>query len=172
GFIGLPHLEFLPEWTKELGHTLAHWLDASVTGEWYAPGQAGATAIAGHLSDGRIVLLMLIALLVGVAGILGAYLFYGRGPSRTVNSLVEGPFAGAYRASQHKLWFDEVYDAILVRPFKVTARGLLEVVDRFVIDTVAVNGSAFAIGIFGRISRWFQNGNVQRYPVGGVVGGA
>src|SRR5262249_32288147 len=90
GFIGLPHLEFLPEWTKELGHTLAHWLDASVTGEWYAPGQAGATAIAGHLSDGRIVLLMLIALLVGVAGILGAYLFYGRGPSRTVNSLVEG----------------------------------------------------------------------------------
>jgi hypothetical protein len=59
-----------------------------------------------------------------------------------------------------------------VRPFKVVARGLLEVVDRFVIDTVAVNGSAFVVGIFGRISRWFQNGNVQRYLVGVVVGGA
>jgi hypothetical protein len=59
-----------------------------------------------------------------------------------------------------------------VRPFKVAARGLFEIVDRFVIDTVAVNGAAFVIGIFGRMSRWFQNGNVQRYLVGVVVGGA
>jgi len=47
-----------------------------------------------------------------------------------------------------------------------------EIADRFVIDTVAVNGAAFVIGIFGRVSRWFQNGNVQRYLVGVVVGGA
>jgi hypothetical protein len=59
-----------------------------------------------------------------------------------------------------------------VRPFKVVARGLFEIVDRFVVDTVAVNGSAFVIGITGRISRWFQNGNVQRYLVGVVIGGA
>jgi len=59
-----------------------------------------------------------------------------------------------------------------VRPFKVVARGLFEIADRFVIDTVAVNGAAFVIGIFGRVSRWFQNGNVQRYLVGVVVGGA
>src|SRR5678815_37281 len=95
-----------------------------------------------------------------------------RDRSRTVAALVEGPLASTYNASLHKLWFDEVYDAILVRPFKTVARGLLEVVDRFVIDTVAVNGAAFVIGIFGRISRWFQNGNVQRYLVGVVVGGA
>ena len=62
--------------------------------------------------------------------------------------------------------------AAIVRPFKVVARGLFEIVDRFVVDTVAVNGSAFVVGIFGRVSRWFQNGNVQRYLVGVVVGGA
>jgi hypothetical protein len=129
-------------------------------------------AIAGHASAGQTLVLMVVALVVGLAGIAGAYLFYGRGPSKTVDRLVDGPLAGVYRASKHKLWFDEVYDAILVRPFKVVARGLLEIVDRFVIDTVAVNGAAFVIGIFGRISRWFQNGNVQRYLVGVVVGGA
>jgi hypothetical protein len=170
GFIGLPHVEHpaLPAFT----HALAHWLEPSVTADWYASGQSGGASIAGHVSDGTTLLLMIVALLVGLAGISGAYLFYGRGPSRTVNTLTEGRLAGLYNASWHKLWFDEVYDAILVRPFKVLASGLFEVVDRFVIDTVAVNGAAFVIGIFGRISRWFQNGNVQRYLVGVVVGGA
>jgi NADH-quinone oxidoreductase subunit L len=170
GFIGLPHFEdvHLPSFT----HALASWLEPSVTTEWYASGLPGAQPIAGHSSNATIFILMGVALMVGVAGIAGAYLFYGRGPSRTVNTLVEGPLAGVYEASKHKLWFDEIYDAILVRPFKVVARGLFEVADRFVIDTVAVNGSAFVVGIFGRISRWFQNGNVQRYLVGVVLGGA
>jgi NADH-quinone oxidoreductase subunit L len=170
GFIGLPHVEHpeLPGFT----HALAHWLEPSVTPDWYASGLPGVQPIAGHLSDGATFALMGVALLVGIAGIAGAYLFYGRGPSKTVASLVAGPLAGVYSASKHKLWFDEVYDAILVRPFKILARGLFEIADRFVIDTVVVNGSAFVIGIFGRISRWFQNGNVQRYLVGVVVGGA
>jgi hypothetical protein len=170
GFIGLPHVEHpeLPGFT----HALARWLEPSVTAEWYRSGLPGVQHIAGHMSDATTFLLMGVALVVGVAGIAGAYLFYGHGPSKTVAALVDHRLAGVYSASKHKLWFDEVYDAILVRPFKVVARGLFEIADRFVIDTVAVNGSAFVIGIFGRISRWFQNGNVQRYLVGVVVGGA
>ncbi|HEU4733815.1 MAG TPA: hypothetical protein VFT22_38245, partial [Kofleriaceae bacterium] len=127
---------------------------------------------AGHVTDATTFGLMGTALVVALAGISLAYVLYRRGPSKTVAALVEGPLAGVYNASSHKLWFDEVYDAIIVRPFKVVARGLFEIADRFVIDTVAVNGSAFVVGIFGRISRWFQNGNVQRYLVGVVVGGA
>jgi hypothetical protein len=125
-------------------------------------------------SDATTIALMVVALGVGVIGIGMAWMFYGRGPSPAVARLVDGhgALAGAYEASKHKLWFDEAYDAILVRPFKIAARGLFEIADRFVIDTVAVNGAAFAIGIVGRISRWFQNGNVQRYLVGVVVGGA
>jgi NADH-quinone oxidoreductase subunit L len=167
GFIGLPHFEHL-----NLPHPLAHWLEPSVTADWYASGLPGVQAIAGHASDATTVLLMGVALAVGVAGIAGAWLFYGHGPSKTVATLVQGPLSSVYEASKHKLWFDEVYDAILVRPFKIAARGLFEIADRFVIDTVAVNGSAFVIGIFGRMSRWFQNGNVQRYLTGVVVGGA
>jgi NADH-quinone oxidoreductase subunit L len=170
GFIGLPHFEHvkLPAFT----HALAHWLEPSVTSEWYASGLPGVQRIAGHGSDATTFLLMGVALLVGIAGIAGAYLFYGRGPSQTVATLVDGPLAGVYEASKHKLWFDEAYDAIIVRPFKVVARGLFEIADRFVIDTVAINGTAFVIGILGRISRWFQNGNVQRYLAGVAVGGA
>jgi NADH-quinone oxidoreductase subunit L len=168
GLVGLPHFEHL-----HLPHILADWLEPSLTSHWNDPLSSPPNPpIEGHASDATTAVLMLIALLVGASGIVGAYLFYGRGPSKTVATLVEGGLGPIYNASKHKLWFDEIYDAIIVRPFKVLARGLFEVVDRFVIDTVAVNGAAFVVGIFGRVSRWFQNGNVQRYLVGVVVGGA
>jgi hypothetical protein len=125
-----------------------------------------------HATDSTTFALMGAALMIGLLGITLAYSMYGRGPSKTVDRLTAGPLAGAYNASKHKLWFDEIYDVIFVRPFKVIARGLYEVADRFVIDTVAVNGAAFVIGLFSRVSRWFQNGQVQRYLAGLVVGAA
>jgi NADH-quinone oxidoreductase subunit L len=171
GFLGLPHVEAFHHLPKVF-HGLAEWLEPSVTHTWYMPNMAQAPEIAGHAADSTVFVLMGVALLIGVIGIAAAYVLYGRGPTPTVERLVEGPLAGAYNASKHKLWFDEVYDAIIVRPFKVLARGLFEVVDRFVIDTVAVNGVAFVVGLFGRVSRWIQNGNVQRYVAGLAVGAA
>ena len=176
GFIGLPHLTgtHLPGFT----HALASWLEPSVVSTWYNPSADGTAAIQeihGHVSDGMTFGLMGIALAIGALGLGLAWLMYGaggKGPSPTVERLVAGPLAGAYRASKAKLWFDEIYDAVFVRPFKVVARGLYEVVDRFIIDTIAVNGSAVVVGLFGRISRWFQNGQVQRYLAGVVLGAA
>jgi len=173
GLIGFPHLTSikLPSFT----HALASWLAPSVTPTWWNPGVDGVNAgelIAGHSSDATIVVLGLTAFGVGILGIVLAWSFYGRGPSSTVNRLVDGPLAGAYEASKAKLWFDEIYDALIVRPFKVVASGLYTVVDKLIIDTIAVNGTAVVIGLFSRISRWFQNGQVQRYLAGLVVGAA
>jgi NADH-quinone oxidoreductase subunit L len=170
GFIGLPHLEKLH--VPSFMHGLSSWLAPSVTPNWYMPKVAEAMPIAGHTTDVTTLVLMGVALMIGVVGIAIAYRLYGRGPSPTVDKLVDGKLHGVYEASKHKLWFDEIYDFIIVRPFKVVARGLFEVVDRFIIDTVAVNGSAFVVGLFGRLSRWFQNGQVQRYLAGVVIGAA
>jgi NADH-quinone oxidoreductase subunit L len=171
GFLGLPHLEALHH-IPNIFHGLSSWLEPSVAQTWLDPKVAEVQHIAGHGSDGTIFVLMAVALSIGVLGIGIAYVLYGRGPSPTVERLVEGPLASAYNASKHKLWFDEIYDTIIVRPFRTLARGLYEVVDRFVIDTVAVNGTAFVVGLFGRVSRWVQNGNVQRYVSGLAVGAA
>ncbi|HEY5949439.1 MAG TPA: NADH-quinone oxidoreductase subunit L, partial [Kofleriaceae bacterium] len=168
GFIGLPHLTGLH--VPSIMHGLAMWLEPSVTPTWYMPNVAEPMHIAGHATDATTLGLMGAALMIGVVGIAGAYFFYGRGPSKKVDELVDGPLHGAYEASKHKLWFDEIYDVIIVRPFRAVARGLYEIVDRFIIDTVAVNGVAFVVGLFGRVSRWVQNGSVQRYLVGVVVG--
>jgi len=170
GFFGLPHLTGVK--LPSITHGLATWLEPSITPNWYMPNAPQPMPIAGHASDATTIGLMGIALVVALVGIGIAWMLYGRGPSKTVERLVEGPLHGAYEASKAKLWFDEIYDATIVRPFKTLARGLYEVVDRFVIDTVAVNGTAFVIGLFGRLSRWIQNGQVQRYLAGVVVGAA
>jgi NADH-quinone oxidoreductase subunit L len=169
GFMGLPHLTSFH--VPETFHSLSRWLEPSVTHTWYISATEHPE-IVSEGSDATTIALMVVALGVGVLGIGIAWMFYGRGPSPSVARLVDGPLAGAYEASKHKLWFDEIYDVIIVRPFKAVARGLFEIVDRFVIDTVAVNGSAFVVGLFGRLSRWFQNGQVQRYLAGVIIGAA
>jgi NADH-quinone oxidoreductase subunit L len=170
GFIGVPHLEGLH--VPSAMHSLSNWLAASTASVWYTPGAASGTPIHTELADTTTLGLMVGALAVGGLGIGIAWMFYGRGPSRSLDTLVEGRLAGAYNASKHKLWFDEVYDAIFVRPFRAVARGLYEIVDRFIIDTVAVSGVAFVVGLFGRLSRWVQNGQVQRYLAGVALGAA
>jgi len=129
---------------------------------------------ASHPSDGRVLGLMAIASVIGLLGIFLAWTLYGRGPSKRVDrwTATGGPLHGAYEASKHKLWVDEGYDLAIVRPFKAIARGAFEILDRFVIDTVVVNGSALVMSMFSRIARWVQNGQVQRYLLGVLVGAA
>ncbi|MBA2542837.1 MAG: NADH-quinone oxidoreductase subunit L [Deltaproteobacteria bacterium] len=167
GFIGMPHFK----WVPSFGHALESWVSRSVVSNFYDP-STNSPEIAGHASDSTTWILLLVASAVGILGIGLAYALYGKGPSKTVDNLVEGPLQPAYEASKNKLWVDEIYESTIIRPFRVVARGLFEIVDRFVIDTVAVTGVAFVVGLFSRISRWFQNGQVQRYLSGLVVGAA
>jgi NADH-quinone oxidoreductase subunit L len=166
GFLGIPHAL-----SSVLGHgptdLLGRWLEPSITKNWYE-----GSAIVGQHSLGSVLGLMGAATAFGLLGIGGAWLLYGRGPSPHVARWVAGPLAIAYDLSKNKLYVDEIYDAIIVRPYRVVAKGTLEIVDRLMIDTVMVNGSALVVSMFSRITRWVQNGQVQRYLVGVVVGGA
>ncbi|HEY1558977.1 MAG TPA: NADH-quinone oxidoreductase subunit L [Kofleriaceae bacterium] len=169
GFLGLPHLAgvHLPG----AFHALASWLEPSVAPDFFMGQGTPGLPIHGEVHDVATLLLMGGALMIGGIGIAIAWMFYGRGPSPSLPRIAN-ELGVVYEASKHKLWFDEIYDALIVRPFKVVARGLYEIADRFIIDTVAVNGAAFVVGLFGRLSRWIQNGQVQRYLVGLVIGAA
>jgi NADH-quinone oxidoreductase subunit L len=178
GFIGVPHvfphanvMTFFPEW---LSHSVKPMWTHAVTD----PATGAVTtlpSVTPHLSASLEWGLMAAATAVGLLGIGLAYLLYGRpgGPSPWVERFTaDEPGRGLYEASKNKLWVDELYDLILVRPFRALARGTFEIMDRFMIDTVVVNGSAFVVATFSRIARWFQNGQVQRYLVGVLVGAA
>src|SRR5205085_10838167 len=101
-------------------HALASWLEPSVVSTWYNPAADGtltAQPIHGHVSDTMTFVLMGIALGVGALGIGLAWALYGAPgkPSKTVEDLVDGPLRPAYEASKAKLWFDEIYEATIVK---------------------------------------------------------
>src|SRR5205823_6941067 len=79
----------------------------------------------------------------------------------TVLGRAARPLAAAF-------WVDQLYDAALVRPSRVMARAVL-VADHRGVDAAAV-GSGSATGLLGAALRRAQNGNVQSYASGLVVG--
>jgi NADH-quinone oxidoreductase subunit L len=67
------------------------------------------------------------------------------------------------RFAQNKFFVDELYELLFIDRTKGMAKGLYRYVDAFLVDRVAVHGTAQTVSFFGRVLRWFQNGNVQAY---------
>jgi NADH-quinone oxidoreductase subunit L len=167
GFLGIPHLSFVPH---ALQNVFGQWLDASLVD--FSRATVAGTIDEAHFSDTALMGLMGIALVAGIAGIAMAAGLYRRGPSSAVDRFTMGPGAELYRLVKNKFFVDEIYDRIIVRPFRAISQAVFEVIDRFLIDWVIVEGSAFVVDMVGRVVRWFQNGQVQRYMVALVVGAA
>jgi NADH-quinone oxidoreductase subunit L len=99
---------------------------------------------------------------IAAAGTLVAVVMYRRAfegaPTRLALALPR-----TYRFTLDKFRVDELYDAVVLRPIKWLAWALWRVVDVFLIDGLFVNGAARTAGVFGRLIRVAQNGDVQRY---------
>jgi NADH-quinone oxidoreductase subunit L len=68
----------------------------------------------------------------------------------------------------HAFWIDEIYDRLLVRPTHALARAVLAV-DRRGIDAAVVGTATATRGLGGGLRR-VQNGNIQTYASGLVIG--
>ncbi len=70
----------------------------------------------------------------------------------------------------HKYYVDEVYETLILRPFRGICRFSWRVIDQVVIDGVAVNGTAYATRFFGWIVSRLQTGQVGTYALIVVLG--
>ena len=110
-----------------------------------------------------------IALIVGWAGWACSYaLFFKRGLAG--DELLTARVHGLRRALANKLYVDELYDFVVVRPFWALARGLWRFVDATIIDGLFVNGIPSLIAWISAMARRFQNGDVQRYAAVTALG--
>jgi hypothetical protein len=153
GFLGVPevmHVENLFE----------HWLVPSN----FAP-------TLSHESAGLEWGLMAVATVVSAGGIGLAWRLYGRGVSEAAKGAAER-LPRLHKVVLNKYYVDEIYDFLVVRPLRAIAFVFWKVVDALLIDLVLVRGSALVVDLFGRLTRYFQNGDVQRYVVGVVLGTA
>ena len=161
GFIGLPHLSFLED--LGLRNLIEPWLDHSVKSD----------VVPGKLTDSGKLGVAGLVLALAIGAILTARTLYARGVSPWL-ARVTGSGAGAriHKVVSNKFYVDEFYELVVIRPFRWTSRALFHFVDRFVIDTVFVNGPATIVGFVGAGIRRVQNGQVQRYLAAILVGGA
>jgi NADH-quinone oxidoreductase subunit L len=103
-----------------------------------------------------------IAWLIAVAGTAIAWGMYVRGATAAPRKLADA-FPATYRFVLDKFRVDELYEAIVLEPFRLLSYYLWRIVDVFAIDGLLVNGIARAMGFAGNVARMFQNGDVQRY---------
>ena len=104
---------------------------------------------------------------VGLSGIALAYLLYMVAPG--VPAKLAGTFGGLYRFLLNKWYFDELYDAIFVRPARRLARMLWQTADARIIDGVPNGAAAIASDVAQGAVR-IQTGRVANYAFVMIAG--
>jgi NADH-quinone oxidoreductase subunit L len=105
--------------------------------------------------------------IVGLGGIALAYVMYMFAPS--LPGALARAFPGVHRFLLNKWYFDELYDAIFVRPAQALARGLWRIGDVRIIDGVP-NGLAASVAGAARQAVALQTGRVASYAFTMIVG--
>jgi NADH-quinone oxidoreductase subunit L len=105
--------------------------------------------------------------IVGIAGIALAYVLYMVAPQ--IPGQLAARFGGVYRFLLNKWYFDELYDAILVRPARHLARAFWKTGDARLIDGVP-NGAASLAVQTARGAVRIQTGRVANYAFAMIIG--
>ena len=159
GFLGIPH--FLGG--AALPNYLEHWLEPVLPHAAAATAAAGGAA--GHAAAGHAALgewpAMLIALAAAAAGIVGAWRLYGGGPLAAAASPVA-------RLLEHAWYVDELYDRIVLAPYRALCR-FSAALDTRLVDGL-VNATGFMTDMTGEIMRLTQTGYVRNYALGFFTG--
>jgi NADH-quinone oxidoreductase subunit L len=104
---------------------------------------------------------------VGLSGIALAYLLYMLAPS--IPGKLAASFGGLYRFLLNKWYFDELYDAVFVRPTRALARVLWQTGDARIIDGVPNGAASLADDVAGGAVR-IQSGRVASYAFVMIAG--
>jgi len=104
--------------------------------------------------------LMSLSALIGISGILLAWLFYVKRPDLPEKAGARAGFL--YKAALNKYWIDEFYFAVFINPVRALGRGLWRWVDAGMIDGF-VNGAGRFFNGVGMTLKPSQSGKAQVY---------
>ena len=110
----------------------------------------------------------LLPLIVGLAGIALAYVLYSFLPS--LPAAIASTFAPVYRFLLNKWYFDELYDAIFIRPAFMLGRGFWKGGDGKMIDGFGPDGIAATALRVARGATRLQTGYIFHYAFAMLIG--
>ena len=125
----------------------------------------GMSSEAGHSSFEY--LLMVISLMAAAAGFVLAYRWYVNRPEAPARAAEK--MSSVYRILANKYYIDEIYDALIIKPFFYVSEVFWKIFDVLIIDGL-VNGTAVIFRGTGQIVRKIQTGYVQEYIVVFLIG--
>jgi NADH-quinone oxidoreductase subunit L len=126
-----------------------------------AHGQIAASA--GGAGHGLEVALMVASVLIGIAGIVAAYLVYLKNPDLPRRAAAKA--WALYTLVFNKYYVDEMYEHTLVRPgYQLSDRFFFRFVDMGIIEGV-VNGLGIGARLIGSAVRLLQSGVVRTYAL-------
>jgi NADH-quinone oxidoreductase subunit L len=112
-------------------------------------------------SDAVIWIGLLAGAALGALGIFIAYTLWVRRPD--VPGVLRARFAPAHRLFVNKWYFDELIDALVVRPGAMTGRFARNVFERAVVDGLLVGGASGIVRVTGAAVRRAQSGYLRYY---------
>lgn len=178
-----------PLWILAAGSVLVGLPGSPIMGNWLQNFLHGGHGHAEHILDFKVII---SSTLIGLAGIALAWFFYKDGLAKAEKAAPKwGPLR---QLSLNKFWFDELYAAVLVKPFHALGRWLFffdaKIVDGLVNSTrwVTFKGSRahqfidtyivdMLVNLTGRLTtllsgglRLLQTGSVQNYILVAFIG--
>ncbi|MFT7621952.1 MAG: NADH:ubiquinone oxidoreductase subunit 5 (subunit L)/multisubunit Na+/H+ antiporter MnhA subunit [Myxococcota bacterium] len=161
-----PWVMTFPLWVLAIASAVAG-LSGSALTEWLSP--VFATADTRLVAVHEHTMIAYVPTLLGFIGIAIAYLWYRNGVGAAPKALAKAA-PWAYRLSNNKFYVDELYARMVIGPYRFVADVLHRVVDVKIIDFGITGLTSMIVRAGGSVLRLFQNGDVQRYAVGIVVG--
>jgi len=106
---------------------------------------------------------MFLSLAIAGSGLLFAMYCYGKGKATREGFVASSPGKFLGRLSDRKFYVDELYAAVIVRPFDMICHLLFIIVDRIIIDGILVDGTALLTRSVGHWFRKIQTGFIPGY---------
>jgi len=151
---------------------------AAKSGDWFA--QEAVVKVAEHAHKHQadhhkgIWQNMIISGLIAIIMFFIGWRMYMRDDSLDkAKKRAEGGMKHVYKLLLNKYYVDEIYEKLILKPIRVVASVAWVFLDMIVIDTMGVNGPAFATGALGHTLRRIQTGLVTTYLywfAAGVIG--
>jgi len=143
-------------------HKQAHWM-----GHLFEHNVAGFAALPKHTEDSNLALLLMIAAAaMSLVLLVVTYIVYGKKGSLPV---ADEAVTGWQKLSKNKLYFDEIYNFLFVRPIEWIAVKITQFVEGFVLHRGVV-GIGQVIGKTGDLVRKWQTGRTDSYLLWMVFG--
>jgi NADH-quinone oxidoreductase subunit L len=121
----------------------------------------GALAMAGHV-------LATLPFWLALAGVVMAWWFYLKQPA--IPAAIKSRFEWVYRLLDNKYYMDWINEHVFAAGARLLGTGLWKGGDVALIDGVAINGSARAVGAIAQLTRLFQTGYLYFYALVMLLG--